>query len=147
MQGIRKLTSGCLLNDVFGHYQFLHVPTSKVEPIWMLNSSAKPLFTRRHIRGRLYGCSTHLDISTLQLLFKNFRNNLASLSSSLTFSLFIKKRKNIIKMSKETHEKQLSRQITAQKSRLYLGSKNFLSNLWLSLEKESNDHKHFDPNL
>ena len=45
-------------------------------------------------------------------------------------------------MSKETHEKQLSRQIIAQKSRRYLGS-----NLWLSLEKESNDHKHFEPNL
>ena len=50
-------------------------------------------------------------------------------------------------MSKETHEKQLSRQIIAQKSRLYLGSKNFPSNLWLSLEKESNDYKHFVPNL
>ena len=73
------------MNEVFGHYRFLHVTTSKVEHIWMLNSSIEPLFAGRHIRRRLYGCSTHLDIATRQLLFKNFRNNLASLSSSLTF--------------------------------------------------------------
>lgn len=73
------------MNEIFGHYHFLHVPTSKVEPIWMLNSSIEPLFSGRHIRARLYGFSTHLDIATLQLLFKNFRNNLPSLSSSLTF--------------------------------------------------------------
>ena len=70
MQGIRKLTSNCFLNEVFGHYHFVHVFTSKVEPIWMLNSSIEPLFARRHVRGRLYGCSTHLDISTLQFYLK-----------------------------------------------------------------------------
>lgn len=48
---------------------------------------------------------------------------------------------------KKTHEKQLRRQVIAQKSRLYMESKNLPSNLWLSLEKESNNHKNFEPNL
>ena len=70
MQGISKLTSSCLFNEVFGHYHFLHVTTSKVEPIWMLNSFIEPLFAGCHIRGRLYGCSTHLELRLFNFYLK-----------------------------------------------------------------------------
>ena len=81
------------MNEIFGHYHFLHVPTSKVEPIWMLNSSIEPLFSGRHIRARLYGFSTHLDIATLQLLSKNFRNNFTIIIIIINFLIIYKEKK------------------------------------------------------